>query len=88
MSHKNSLDPRAVRSRQWMQAALLELLAEQPYSQIQVAEITQRAGIARPTFYLHYRSKDELLLSYLDEIFAQFYAEIEPHLHIAVPLIN
>lgn len=81
MSQKSKLDPRVVRSRQWMQTALLELLAEKRYSQIQVAEITDRAGIARPTFYLHYKTKDELLLSYLDEVFEQFYIEIEPLLY-------
>ena len=81
MSQKSKPDPRVLRSRKWMQTALLELLEEKSYSQIQVVEITDRAGIARPTFYLHYKSKDELLLSYLDEIFERFYIEIEPHLY-------
>lgn len=76
MSHKKSLDPRAVRSRRWLQEALLELIAAKPYADISVAEISDRAGLARPTFYLHYGSKEDLLLSYLDSVFEQFYAEI------------
>lgn len=80
MSSKQSQDPRAIRSRRWLQEALLALIEEMPYQAITVTDITERAEISRPTFYLHYGSKDELLLSCLDNMFDQFYEEIDGYL--------
>lgn len=77
-SNSPSQDRRAVRSRQWMLEALLALVEEKDYASITIAEITDRAGVSRPTFYLHYKTKDEILLSYLDTVFEQFYSEIDP----------
>ena len=69
MSQKSKLDPRAKRSREWMTAALLELIREKPYEKISITDITDRAGLSRPTFYLHYQSKDDILISHLDSLF-------------------
>ncbi len=62
MSLKSKLDPRAERSREWMRTALLQLIQEKDYSKISISEITDRAGLSRPTFYLHYRFKDDILV--------------------------
>lgn len=80
MSSKRKLDPRSARTKAWLIEALLTLIEEKPYKKISIAEITDQAGLARPTFYLHYRSKDDLLLSYLDQLFEAFYKEIEADL--------
>ena len=80
MSSKRKLDPRSVRTKAWLIEALLTLIEEKPYKKISIAEITDQAGLARPTFYLHYRCKDDLLLSYLDQLFETFYKEIEADL--------
>ncbi|ACU69633.1 transcriptional regulator, TetR family [Catenulispora acidiphila DSM 44928] len=53
-------DPRAARTRARLRAALLEACAEQPLSDVSVAEVVQRAGIGRATFYLHYPALEEL----------------------------
>lgn len=73
-------DRRVIRTRRMLQDALLALMAEKPFRKIHVSEITERAGLARPTFYLHFRSREELLLSHMDKIFEQYMAEIEPFL--------
>ena len=77
MSQKNKLDPRAKRSRQWMRAALLELINEKGYEKTSITDITDRAGLSRPTFYLHYKSKEEILMDQLeillDPITEEFY---------------
>ncbi len=72
---KPKLDPRAQRSREWMKNALLELIDEKDYEEITVSEITARAGLSRPTFYLHYKTKEEILLDYLDTIFDRILEE-------------
>lgn len=53
-------DPRAARTRSRLRTALLEACAEQPLSEVSVAEVVQRAGVGRATFYLHYPSLEEL----------------------------
>lgn len=76
----NPADRRSQRSRRAILAAMLELLREKPFARIAVAEICQRADVARPTFYLHFSGKEEALLGFMDEVFEQFFAAIEPHL--------
>jgi AcrR family transcriptional regulator len=76
MSIKSSSDMRVLRSRKWLYDALLQLMKEKPFRDIQITEIADRAQVARPTFYLHYHSKDELLLSHVDVVFAEFLNEL------------
>jgi AcrR family transcriptional regulator len=76
MSIKPSSDMRAQRSRRWLYDALLQLMKEKPFRDIQITEIADRAQVARPTFYLHYHSKEELLLSQVDVVFAEFLNEL------------
>ena len=58
----------ATRSQKMLRTALIELLKEKPLHKIGITEITERADLARSTFYSHFETKDELLTSYLDEI--------------------
>lgn len=69
---KKSTDLRAVRTRRWLQDALRKLLKTKPYQKINIGEIVFKAEVARPTFYLHYSSKDELLMSIFDDLFTDF----------------
>src|SRR5258708_5016109 len=71
-----STDLRARRTRQWLQDALIGLMKEKPFSDIQITELTARAQVSRPAFYLHFRSKEELLLSHVDVIFDEFHSEV------------
>lgn len=51
------------RSRDLLFQALIGLILEKGYDHITVQDIIDRADVGRSTFYSHYRSKDELLLS-------------------------
>jgi AcrR family transcriptional regulator len=77
---EKELDKRVERSRRLLIDALLELMKDRPYSKISVAHIAEQSGVARPTFYLHFHSKDELLIAYIDEMFEKFYAEIDEYI--------
>ena len=77
MSIKPSTDMRALRSRRWLYEALLLLMKEKPFKDIQITEIADRAQVSRPTFYLHYRSKEELLLSQVDVVFEGNYDRLK-----------
>ena len=74
------LDKRVERSRRQLMTALLELMQEFPYSKISVAQLCERSGVARPTFYLHYRSKDDLFRGYIESMFLEFSEQIDVYL--------
>jgi AcrR family transcriptional regulator len=61
-------DRRSRRSQQLLFRALLELILEKGYENVSITEITARADVARGTFYLHFKDKDELLLSSFDQL--------------------
>jgi AcrR family transcriptional regulator len=44
-------------------------MKEKPFDKIQIKEITNRASLSRPTFYMHYESKLDLLGDYFDTVF-------------------
>lgn len=74
MSRK--INRQTIRSQKMLRTALLELLKEKPLQQISISEITDRADLARSTFYTHFETKDELLESILDEILDQFFESL------------
>lgn len=76
MSNKKSQDLRVRRTQKWLQDALLQLMREKPFQELQIREIADRAEVARPTFYLHYQSKEELLLSLVDQVFTEFFNDL------------
>lgn len=80
MSTKDSTDLRVRRTRKWLQEALLSLMLEKPFTRISIAEITDQAQVSRPTFYLHYRNKEEVLEDYLDSMYKNFMDDMQPYL--------
>jgi AcrR family transcriptional regulator len=62
-------DIRVKRTRDALGDALLALMQEKPFEEVTVQEILDRAGIGRSTFYFHYRDKDDLFLSDLEDFF-------------------
>ncbi len=68
----NPNDPRVIRTRQMLREALVALIIERGYDAISIADIADKAGLRRATFYLHYRSKEELLLNLLRETVDEF----------------
>lgn len=80
MIQEKELDKRVERSRQALMDALIDLMLEQPYTKISVAKICEHSGVARPTFYLHYSSKDDLLRGFIEVMFNSFYQKVYEHL--------
>lgn len=76
MSINQSNDRRAQRTRALLQKALLELLQKRRMDGIQIKEITDLADVSRPAFYLHFESKEDLLLSHIDDLFAQLHKAV------------
>jgi AcrR family transcriptional regulator len=59
---------RRLRTRQQLQAALLQLILEKGFESVSIQDITDRADLARATFYLHARDKHELLWSVIEDL--------------------
>lgn len=67
-------------TRELMRRAFVDLLEEVPYEKISVIDIAKQTGVSRQTFYVHFTSKKELALSFLDDMFYDFFDVIEPSL--------
>ena len=66
-------DRRVQRTREVLQKALIELIREREYDAITIQDIVDRANVGRTTFYLHYNSKDELLMNCHETIVREFH---------------
>ena len=64
----NTPDRRIRRTQKSLHDALIALLLEKNYDAITVQEVLDRADVGRSTFYAHFQSKDELLMSGMDEL--------------------
>lgn len=62
-------DQRVRRTRDRLGDALVELLVKKPFDDITVQDVLDGAGVSRSTFYTHYRDKNDLFLSDVDEFF-------------------
>jgi AcrR family transcriptional regulator len=60
-------DARVRHTRDALGDALIALIQEKPFENITVQHILDRAHIGRSTFYVHYRDKDDLFLSDLED---------------------
>ena len=76
---KNRFDRRKERTREALRTAAQALILKKGFSAVTIDDIVAKADVARGTFYLHYRDKEELVWdivkSYLDEVDARLNAE-------------
>lgn len=61
--NRGKLDRRVRSTRERLGDALIELIQQKRFDEVTVQEVLDRAGVGRSTFYVHYRDKDDLLLS-------------------------
>ncbi|MCL1836870.1 MAG: TetR/AcrR family transcriptional regulator [Treponema sp.] len=57
------------RTKSWIFDAVMILMNEKPYNKITVSDITEKAGIARTTFYRNYKEKDDVVFECLNKTF-------------------
>jgi len=60
-------DRRIVQTRNRLGDALVALMQEKPFEEITVQHVLERAGVGRSTFYVHYRDKNDLFLSDVED---------------------
>lgn len=58
----------------------MELLENKDYSAISITELTEKADIARQTFYRNYSSMDDILVYEMDSILDEYLEKVEKNL--------
>lgn len=86
------LPMRSLRERQREERAALILevaqhvFSEKGYIEASIDEIAARAGIAKGTVYVHFASKEELVVALFEQQFKQFLQQIEQILSESLPM--
>lgn len=73
----SSTDERRTNTREQIRAVALELFSERGYDKTSLREIAERLGVTKAAVYYHYRTKEEILSSLLDEHLAGMDAIVE-----------
>jgi AcrR family transcriptional regulator len=76
MSMYQGKNPKALLSEKLLIEALLNLMEQKIYNEINIKEICQIADISRQTFYKLFKTKDELLEYVIDSVFKEIVKEI------------
>lgn len=80
------MDRRQRKTRESIFYAFIDLLSNQQYNQITVADIIEKADIGRATFYSHFETKDYLLKEMCEELFCHLFDSMKieqtKHRHI------
>lgn len=64
-------------AKEYMVIALMQLLDEKPLSSISVSELTRKAGVSRMTYYRNYNRKEDIFISYLEDIMTDYYEDFK-----------
>jgi AcrR family transcriptional regulator len=64
-------------TRERIQAVALELFAEQGYEKTSLREIAERLGVTKAALYYHFKSKEDIVRSLVEDYFGQIDALIE-----------
>jgi len=70
-------NPMSIRSKDSIEDALLSLLTEQPYKDITIRLLTERAGLSRQTFYLNFADKDAILIRHLSKMLDEIMLRVQ-----------
>jgi AcrR family transcriptional regulator len=66
---KKKIDMRVRHTRERLGDALVELIQKKSFDTITVQDVLNRADVSRSTFYTHYRDKNDLFLSDVEDFF-------------------
>src|SRR6201982_3015942 len=58
-------------TRSRVQKVALELFAEQGYEKTSLREIAERLGVTKAALYYHFKSKEDIVLSFTDDYFEE-----------------
>ncbi|MBN7573410.1 MULTISPECIES: TetR/AcrR family transcriptional regulator [Clostridium] len=56
--------------------SLMILMEKKNFKEISITEITKKAGVSRMAFYRNYNIKEDIITTYLDELFNEYSKEV------------
>ncbi|HEX9027303.1 MAG TPA: TetR/AcrR family transcriptional regulator [Clostridium sp.] len=56
--------------------ALMILMKKKDFKEISITELTKKAGVSRMAFYRSYNIKEDIIATYIDELFQEYSKEI------------
>jgi len=65
------VDERRTDTREAIRSVALELFAEQGYGKTSLREISERLGVTKAAVYYHFKTKEEILVSLIEDFLAQ-----------------
>ena len=74
---ESKTDLRVMRTRKLIRDAFMDMVGEVGVARITVKDLTERAGINRKTFYLHFESIEALYDSVMNEVMNDFFDNYE-----------
>ncbi|MCB2412318.1 TetR/AcrR family transcriptional regulator [Demequina sp. TTPB684] len=80
-------DRRVARTQRSLQQALFGLIQTKRYDKVTVQDIIDRADVGRSTFYAHYDTKDDLLLSSMERLTADIDRFLEDESGLEGPVL-
>jgi AcrR family transcriptional regulator len=72
-------DRRILRTRTTLGEAIVALMQEKSFEDITVQEVLDRAGVGRSTFYTHYRDKNDLFMSDVEDFLEAVASGLKDH---------
>ena len=57
-------------------SALIELLESKSLSSVTITELTAKAGVSRMAYYRNYKTKEDIVVQYLADVFQAYHADI------------
>lgn len=76
---REKIDRRVLRTRNTLGEALVALMQEKTFEEITVQEVLDRAGVGRSTFYTHYRDKNDLFMSDVEDFLEAVASGLKNH---------
>ncbi len=78
MTEVEQADRRIQKTLSSLQDAFFELVLTYSYDEIKVSDIIKKANVGRSTFYQHYKSKDDILVTSMQGLLKVLAESIEP----------
>ncbi len=79
MSNKKNNNLQNRITKECIFTALLILMEKKNFKEISITEITKKAGVSRMAFYRNYNSMEDIIKSYLDELFEDYSSHLLNH---------
>lgn len=77
LQQNHSENKLVLRTRSWIFQSLILLMPTNEYKDLSITSIVEKAGVSRQSFYRNYKSKDDIIIKFFDEVFNDFLCNVQ-----------